>query len=113
MPSCDLKDNTQLCPIERKALKEVYDSAKGREWTDSENWTSEYVTCCDWKGVKCDASGKVEALNLANNGLSGRLSASVGDLHGLKVLDLSDNDIKVNNQLHSYDKFAPILHFHI
>ena len=34
-------------------------------------------------------------LNLTNNGLSGRLSESIGDLTFIKELDLSDNDIKV------------------
>ena len=48
---------------------------------------------------------------MTNNGLLGLLSASVGSLHRLKVLDLSDNDIKVNNQLHSYDRFVLILRF--
>ena len=108
----DMKRHAKLCPTERNALNEIYNSAKGGEWTDSEHWTAEFISYCDWKGVGCDASGKVEALNLTNNGLSGSLSASVGDLHGLKVLDLTDNDIKVNNQLHSYNRFASILHFH-
>ena len=113
MSSCDLQDDSKLCRTERKALKEIYDLAKGQEWTDSENWTAEYISNCFWKGVKCDASGNVEVLNLTNNGVSGKLSASVGALHGLKVLDLSDNDIKVNNHLHNYDRFVPILCFHI
>ena len=108
-----MKRHAELCPTERKALKEFYDLAKGREWTNSKNWKAEYVSCCNWTGVVCDASGKVEVLNLTNNGLSGKLSATVGDLRGLKVLDLSDNDIKVNKQLHSYDRFVPILRFHI
>jgi len=34
-------------------------------------------------------------LNLSNNGLSGRLSESIGNLTFIEVLDLSDNDIKV------------------
>ena len=59
---------------------------------------TEYISNCFWKRVECDASGNIEVLNLTNNGLSGLLSASVGALHGLNVLDLSDNDIKVNNQ---------------
>merc|ERR1712194_405574 len=59
VPNCDVKDDTQLCPTERKALKEIYDLAKGREWTDSEHWTSEYKTYCDWHGVMCDETDQV------------------------------------------------------
>ena len=85
-----------MCPTERKALTEFYYSAKGREWTNSGNWTQEYIRHCDWYGVTCDdKTGKVVMLNMTNNGLSGKLSTSIGSLSSLKVLDLSDNDIKV------------------
>ena len=111
MARFDMKDDITLCPQERQSLKEFFELAKGQEWTDSDNWMSEYISKCYWKGVECDASGNVEVLNLTNNALSGRLSASVGALHGLKVLDLSDNDMKVNKQLHSHDRFVPFLRF--
>jgi hypothetical protein len=101
----DLKDDTALCPTERTALKEFYDSTKGGEWTDSTSWTDPYksicswygVTCyCSWYGVKCDDNNThVLYLTLANNGLSGSLSESIGVLNSLEMLDLSDNDIKV------------------
>ena len=90
-----MKEDAKLCPSERRVLKEFYDLAKGREWTESENWTYEYINCCKWWGVTCDETGRVEALRLTDNGLSGKLSSSIKDLHALKVLDLSDNDIKV------------------
>ena len=93
-----MKEDAKVCPSERTVLKEFYDFAKGQEWTDSKNWAAEYVDCCDWEGVTCDETGKVEVLNLTDNGLSGKLSSSIGDLHALKVLDLSDNDIKVRNE---------------
>ena len=109
MPNYDLKDDTQLCPTERKALKEIYDLAKGREWTDSEHWTSEYKTCCDWHGVMCDETDQVIELTLSNNALSGKLSESIGDLRALKVLDLSDNNIKVRRQLRSYVRASILL----
>ena len=38
----------------------------------------------------------VIALNLTNNGLSGKLSSHIASLASLAVLDLSDNDIKVS-----------------
>jgi hypothetical protein len=91
----DLANDATLCPIERNALSDFYDSAKGVEWTDGSLWLHEYASCCKWKGVTCDDDLNVIKLNLANNGLSGRLSASIGNLTSIEVLDLSDNDIKV------------------
>ena len=92
----DLANETAFCPLERNALSDFYDSAKGGEWTDGTNWKDEYASFCDWKGVTCDdGKNHVTKLNLTNNGLSGRLSESIGDLTFIKELDLSDNDIKV------------------
>ena len=92
----DLANDTTLCPIERNALSDFYYSAKGGEWTNSTNWLDEYASYCNWKGVTCDDStNHVIRLNLTNNGLSGRLGESIGNLTSIIVLDLSDNDMKV------------------
>ena len=92
----DLKDDTALCPLERNALKEFFDSTKGGEWTDNANWKDPVKSICSWYGVKCDENNThAVELNLTNNGLSGRLSESIGRLSSLEILDLSDNDIKV------------------
>ena len=91
----DLENDTTLCPPDRNALSDFYDVAKGVEWTDETNWRDEYASYCDWKGVTCDDMNHVTKLNLTNNGLSGRMSESVGNLAFIKELDLSDNDIKV------------------
>ena len=50
----DLEYDTALCPSERNALSDFYDSAKGAEWTDGSLWLHEYASYCDWKGVTCD-----------------------------------------------------------
>ena len=96
----DLANDTQLCPIQRNALSEFYDSVKGSEWTNVVKndiaWLDEYESYCDWLGVSCDdGKNNVIELNLRNNGLSGRMSESIGKLMALEKLDLSDNDIKV------------------
>ena len=92
----DLKDDTALCPLERNALKEFFDSTKGGEWTDNANWKDPTKSICSWYGVTCDDNNThAVELNLTNNGLSGSLSESIGDLSSLEILDLSDNDIKV------------------
>ena len=95
----DLVDDRTLCPIERNALSDFYDSAKGAEWTNvtknNIKWLNEYASYCDWHGVTCDDDKRVKVLELSNNGLSGRLSESIGKLTSIQKLDLSDNDIKV------------------
>ena len=92
----DLANDTTLCPLERNALSDFYDSAKGEEWTYRTNWKDEYVSLCNWYGVTCDINtNQVTKLELRNNGLSGRLSESIGNLTSMEVLDLSDNDMKV------------------
>ena len=92
----DLVNDTQLCPIQRNALSDFYDSVKGSEWTESTNWLDEYESYCVWFGVICnDGMNNVIELNLRNNGLSGRMSESIGKLTSIEKLDLSDNDIKV------------------
>ncbi|KAK1744106.1 leucine-rich repeat protein [Skeletonema marinoi] len=92
----DLANDTELCPFERNALSDFYYSTKGAEWTDSTDWLDEYASYCDWNGVTCDDSNRVKKLELRNNGLSGRLSESIGHLTLMEVLDLSDNDIKAS-----------------
>ncbi len=92
----DLVNDETLCPIQRNALSDFYDSAKGSEWTDSTHWLDEYRSYCGWHGVTCDdGKNNVIELNLRNNGLSGRMSKSIGKLTFIEKLDLSDNDIKV------------------
>ena len=83
-----------MCPRERNTLKEIYDAAKGNEWTVDSGWTSAYDSHCDWFGVQCNNDQQVIKLELHSNGLSGVLSESIGNLSLLEALDLSDNDIK-------------------
>ncbi len=96
MKEFDLVDDVTFCPIERNALSDFYYLVKGAEWTNVTNWLDEYESYCDWHGVTCDDDTKnVKELVLSNNGLSGRLSESIGNLSSINKLDLSDNDIKV------------------
>ena len=91
----DLAFDPKFCPIERNALSDFYDSANGTRWTNGTLWLDEYTSYCDWTGVTCEQGRHVTKLNLTNNGLSGRLSDSIGDLTFIEVLDLSNNEIKV------------------
>ena len=98
-------------------MADFYNEAKGLEWTESTTqvldlaanqpldssesptpyrivgWLDDYDSHCLWKGVTCD-DGRTVKIELRANGLSGRLSSSIGMLKDLRVLDISDNDIK-------------------
>jgi len=94
----DLQNDTSKCPIERNALKNFYDSSKGGEWTVSANWTDSYISHCHWYGIECsEGTNNTINITLPTNGLSGTLSESISNLALLEVLDLSDNDVKVNH----------------
>ena len=67
-------------------LKQVYDDMGGTNWTNQDGWIGEGSSCCQAFGVSCDTSGRVIALDLANNGLSGSLSDHLFSLTGLVKL---------------------------
>uniref|UniRef100_A0A453SS51 Leucine-rich repeat-containing N-terminal plant-type domain-containing protein n=1 Tax=Aegilops tauschii subsp. strangulata TaxID=200361 RepID=A0A453SS51_AEGTS len=47
--------------------------------------------CCKWEGIVCSSDGTVTDVLLASKGLRGVISSSLGDLAGLKRLNLSHN----------------------
>jgi Leucine-rich repeat (LRR) protein len=83
-----------LSQIEWNALRDFFKSTRGQAWTNRSKWLNNSISYCDWKGVTCK-DNHVTQLDLTNNGLSGTLSKSIGNLTYIEKLDLSDNDIKV------------------
>lgn len=106
-------------------LESLYYFAGGENWTNSTGWLEgieEWLEVgaaadpTDWYGVTVDSLGRVQALDLTDNGLVGRIwglhrleslidlklgqnrldnvsMETLGDLPNLEVLDLSDNDL--------------------
>ncbi|MCY4645539.1 MAG: M66 family metalloprotease [Gammaproteobacteria bacterium] len=81
-PFCDEKD--------RAALAALHAAAGGEGWTDSGGWLGG-AALADWHGVETDSLGRVATLDLAGNGLAGRLPAGLGDLAAMTALRVGDN----------------------
>ncbi len=75
---------------DRAALAALHAAAGGEGWTNSEGWLSD-AALAGWHGVGTDSLGRVATLDLAGNGLAGRLPAGLGDLAALTALRVDDN----------------------
>lgn len=75
---------------DRAALMALHESTDGENWKDDTNWgTDEDLS--EWHGVWTDDDGRVTALILRDNDLSGRIAPEVGDLARLEWLLLGTN----------------------
>ena len=83
-PSCNAADVA--------ALEALFEATGGTGWTDSRGWLSD-SDVAQWHGVSVDSLGAVIAIDLARNGLTGKLPATMGDLRGLTELRIGGNPI--------------------
>ena len=89
------------CPNDRAALDALYSSLKGENWDNNGSndgstagWGSD-TDHCRWYGVQCDENtGKVVALTLNANLLSGSIPPEIGELGCLERLYLHKNQIE-------------------
>ena len=77
---------------ERAALTALYDATVGPGWTNSTNWKTA-APLGQWHGVRTDAIGRVIALNLRENELTGTIPPELGNLTRLQELYLNNNDL--------------------
>ena len=80
------------------ALVALYDSTRGYQWRNNDNWSNATDTTPDaqsldsWYGVTVDMqAGRVSELRLKDNGLNGKLPPQIGKLTHLTYLSLRDN----------------------
>jgi hypothetical protein len=86
--------NATIPAAERNVLKALYTGTGGAHWTNHAAWLGLVGTECGWAGVQCNtAHTSVTGLDLSENGLTGKLPASLGSLGNLVSLDLEGNAI--------------------
>ena len=77
---------------DREALVALYNAADGPNWTNNENWLSAEPVGT-WYGITTDGGGRVTALSLAYNQLSGTLPTQLGNLTNLTELVFFSNNL--------------------
>ncbi len=77
---------------DRKALIALYETTDGPNWTNKTNWLSG-AALDRWYGVSTNAEGRVTALRLSGNRLSGLIPTALGNLAALVSLDLGSNEL--------------------
>ena len=82
------------CPplTDREILETVYRSTEGLNWQRSTGWLTD-APLSQWDGVETDATGRVVALALDGNSLTGAIPKELGRLSELRRLDLSNNSL--------------------
>ena len=75
---------------DRAVLAALYEATDGPNWANSENWLTD-APLDDWHGVDVDGEGRVDYLDLSDNGLTGPIPPELGDLSRLERLFLHDN----------------------
>ncbi len=76
--------------LDAQALEDLHRTGDGSNWTNSDGWLGG-VVLEDWYGVETDSIGRVTVLDLAENGLAGRLPASLGNMASMTRLEIGDN----------------------
>ena len=83
-PYCNASDEAVLASL--------YELAGGGEWTESLGWL-DGPALEEWHGVETDSLGRVTALDLSDNGLSGGLPGAIGNLGHLTQLLIEGNEL--------------------
>lgn len=81
-PRCDAAD--------RATLEYLFENLGGESWTRSTGWLGDGLLNA-WYGVDTDSLGRVEILDLSDNGLEGRLPDRISELTSMTTLRLEGN----------------------
>ncbi|MDE3256618.1 MAG: leucine-rich repeat domain-containing protein [Gemmatimonadota bacterium] len=87
----ELAVNIPFCDeIDADALERLFEATNGSGWTRSDGWLED-ENLSRWYGVRIDSIGRVAALDLSGNGLSGYVPNAVGSLASLTELKIGNN----------------------
>ncbi len=87
------------------ALRDLYISTNGPQWTNTLAGDLQWLVDCDpcglidgtpWKGIECNNMGRVDVINLNNNNLEGSLPPSIGQLSELEWFNVNRNKLSGN-----------------
>jgi len=79
--------------IERYALVQIYNSASGDIWLNTNEWLSEFHVCT-WYGIACSEEKFVTDLMLDKNGLTGPIPIDLFLLTNLILISLDTNSLE-------------------
>ena len=92
--SGDGDDSNATTPeTERGILEFMFRRTGGLDWTEATNWLQDNDTCT-WYGITCNDNGKVEGIDMKNNGLSRTFPSEIFSLPALERLHLNSNAIQ-------------------
>ncbi len=77
---------------DRDILVALYNATDGPNWVNDDKWLTD-APLGEWLGVRVNAAGRVTALELEKNRLSGSIPPDLGGLTQLDRLDLADNQL--------------------
>ena len=98
-PICEQGVPTNISPLERQALQDLYDSTDGPHWNYfcgiSWDFSDPNANPCDeeWYGITCSVDYHVTSLYLVDNNLKGTIPQSISQLSSLQGLGLSYNQL--------------------
>ncbi len=75
-----------------QAMIALYNATEGPNWSDNTNWLSG-EPLGTWHGIDTDHEGRIWSLWLPENQMSGRLPRELGQLTGLRYLNLFQNQL--------------------
>jgi Leucine-rich repeat (LRR) protein len=77
---------------DRLALEALFKSCGGVAWRNKGGWMTD-AALGEWEGVKVDAEGRVNKLDLDTNNLAGPLPSEIQQLSALQKLQLGGNTL--------------------
>ena len=79
-------------PVDVAALTTLYSTTGGANWHNNTNWLTD-EPLWEWYGVHTNSAGRVTAVHLGHNALTGAIPQELGSLTELESLDLRNNGL--------------------